>query len=337
MDVTKPSHPSRRLLGASLAIALLAAIGPADLIAAPTSLSDFVIHGPEETLRDFCLEEEGRMWFVTPEGARHELITSTSDPSIANPGDGLFHPFSESVVRAALVSVRYRLEGVGAEVFLLPYPRRLGHSSAAGRGIILLAPGVRPLSEEQQHATLAHELGHIVHHALMPDQRTELWTRYRVLRGIADEARFHPAAPHADRPHEIFAEDFRALFGGNLATYSGTIENASLTPPSHVQGLDAFLASLAGGLVADGDALLGFPNPSRGAMSFRRAGGEADPLDLYDLAGRKLATLNPTPLAHGWHWRWDGRDERGVPASPGVVFARLRGGVGPAAQFSVVR
>ena len=36
---------------------------------------------------------------------------------------------------------------------------------------------------------------------------------YLPLRGITDLNVYSDAAPHADRPHEIFAEDFRALFG----------------------------------------------------------------------------------------------------------------------------
>ena len=56
------------------------------------------------------------------------------------------------------------------------------------------------------------------------------WTRYRALRGIGGASVCNASAPHADRPHEIFAEDFRP-FGGDLANYSGTIENRGSHPP----------------------------------------------------------------------------------------------------------
>src|SRR6185369_3380836 len=103
----------------------------------------------------------------------------------------------------------------------------------------------------------------------MPDDAADLWSRYRALRGIEDE-RYCAGAAHADRPHEIFAEDFRALFGDALSNYSGTIENQALRDPSAVTGLAAFIASLRGGpALADGK-LEGFPNPTRGALSFRR-------------------------------------------------------------------
>ena len=49
-----------------------------------------------------------------------------------------------------------------------------------------------------------------------------------------------------NRPHEIFAEDFRALFGGPTANYSGTIENPGLVHPGAVPGLAAFFLNLTG-------------------------------------------------------------------------------------------
>jgi hypothetical protein len=43
------------------------------------------------------------------------------------------------------------------------------------------------------------------------------------LRGL-DASRYQANAVHALRPHEVWAEDFRALFGGAIATSNGTIE-----------------------------------------------------------------------------------------------------------------
>jgi len=40
---------------------------------------------------------------------------------------------------------------------------------------------------------------------------------FRSLRGIEDEAIYGEHAAHSHRPHEIFAEDFRFLFGGPMA------------------------------------------------------------------------------------------------------------------------
>jgi hypothetical protein len=318
-----------------LGLALMTAIGRSDEVSARADDGSigFVIHDAGEVLRDFCVTEDGELWLTLPGGARFELVTSTC--GLPNPGDGAFHPFDEAVVRAALQSVHYPVGGVTAEVFVLPYPRRDDTQSAAGPGLILLSPGVVPLSEEQQHATVVHELGHVVQYQYMPDQESPLWDRYRELRGITDEQRYTASAPHADRPHEIFAEDFRALFGDGLATYSGSIENASLCDPRTVQGLGAFLASLSDPLAA-GVRLQGFPNPTRGAVSFRRGGGPAGPIDLFDAAGRRVATLTPTPLAEGWQWGWNGRDARGGPVPAGVVFARARGSA-ETLRFVIVR
>jgi hypothetical protein len=296
-------------------------------VAAPAGLT---IHGPEETLRDFCVTEGGALWLVLPGGARHELVTSTSDPVIANAGDGSFHPFEESTVRTALAALRSPLAPVRADVFLLPYPRRAGLESAAGPGLILLSPGVRPLSDEQQHAEFVHELGHVVHRSRMPDANTAEWARYRELRGIGDESVYNAAAIHANRPHEIFAEDFRALVGGALANYSGTIENASLAPPASVAGLEKFMHDIAGDAnwtaSASSLTLVCFPNPSRQTVSFARSGGDAEALEVYDLGGRRVATLDAVVTGGLVTWRWDGSDASGAPVGAGVFFARTRGG-----------
>jgi hypothetical protein len=310
------------LCGAVLGLACMVSVSRSDEVSAQMSALGLVVHGAEETLARFCHPEEGTLWFTLPSGVRFELMTSTSE--LPNPGDGFFHPFDENVVRASLQSVRFPMDRVSAEVFILPYPRRESLPSAAGPELILLSPGVMPLAVEQQHATVVHELGHVIQYQFMPDADADLWSRYRALRGISDGLRFSADAVHADRPHEIFAEDFRVLFGDALANYSGTIENASLRAPYRVPGLESFMTSLEGAPIAGG-WLTGFPNPTRGALSFRRAGDPAQTLDLYDVSGRRVASLAPTPLASGWQWRWDGREERGSAATPGVYFARERG------------
>ena len=322
------------LCGTLLGLALMTAIVHSDEVSARAGSPEigFIIHDAAETARDYCLSADGQTWFQLPGGPRFELVTSTC--GLPNPGDGAFHPFDPELVRGTLAAVRYPLGGVAVEVFVLPYPRRDEPQSAAGPGLILLSPGVVSISEEQQHATVAHELGHVIQYRYMPDG-DPVWSRYRQLRGITDEERYTASAPHADRPHEIFAEDFRALFGDAFATYSGTIENTSLSDPSRVAGLAAFLTSLSNPLAA-GVELRGFPNPSRGAVSFRRDNGAAEPIDLFDAAGRRVGTLEPTPLAEGWQWAWNGRDASGVAVPAGVLFARERG-TASAVRFVVVR
>ncbi len=319
------------LCGAAVGLACMVSVSRSDEVSARASVSGLVIHDADETLALFCHEESGVWWFVLPSGARFELVT---DPSqLPNPGDGSFHAFDAATVRQAIASVRFPMDQINAEIFILPYPRRDALQSAAGPDLMLLSPGVTALDVDQQHATVVHELGHLVQYRFMPDSNDELWSRYRDLRGLDDPLRFSAEAPHADRPHEIFAEDFRALYGDPLANYSGTIENQTLAAPQRVVGLEAFISSLeAAPLTAR--AIAAFPNPARAAVGFRRGGEHAALIDVFDPAGRRVATLAPTPLATGWQWRWDGRDAGGAPVARGLYFARERG-AGSSSRFVV--
>ena len=333
--------PPRCRLALVLALGLfLAGLAPrahASELSASGTARGLVIHDAEETLRDFCrLDGDGVLWLELPSGMRFELITSTDDPAILNPGDGAFHPFDRAEVTAALGALRYPLGRVRADVFILPFPRRGGLESAAGPQLVLLAPGGQPLAPEHQHAEFVHELGHVVQYQLMPDADAPTWERYRTLRGIGDRDRFCPSAPHADRPHEIFAEDFRALFGGTLATVSGGIENASLAQPLAIEGLSDFLQELAGAANAP-LALVGNPTPSPGAVRFSRAGISDAPLDVYDVLGRHVASVPARALASQTEWRWDGRDASGRAVTAGTVYARVRESGGAATRVTLVR
>ena len=278
----------------------------------------------DEVLREFCeWSKDGVLWFRLPGGPAFELITSTADASIANPGDGSFHPFDESVVREAIAQVRFPLKGLHADVYLLPYPRRGGLDSGAGPGLILLSPGVAPISTEQQHAEFIHELGHVVQYRWLPDGDRR-WSDYRRHRGIEDGSVFSASAHHANRPHEIFAEDFRALFGGSMATYSGSIENASLAHPAVVPGLELFLLSLPEGAPV-ATRLSAGANPARGPVAFAIAGVSESALELFDVTGRRIATIAPVAAGAQTVWQWDGRDAGGRAIPSGMVMARVRG------------
>jgi hypothetical protein len=319
----RPS-PFGALAGALLALLLVPAARGGEAVTVGEA-AVLTIHGPDEVLRDYCVEKDGVLWLMLPGGARFELIVSTDDPAIVNKGDGRFHPFEPSQVRVALASLRAPLAAVQAEVFLLPYPRRSGLESAAAPGMILLSPGVRELSPEHQHAEFVHELGHVVHYTRMPDAAA--WTGYRELRGITDAAVYHASAPHADRPQEIFAEDFRALIGGTLANYSGTIENPDLAPPATVAGLDDYMRAIADASHPSmPEPIAAYPNPARAAVTFVLRGGTREPLDVYDLTGRRIAILSPAAAGSAVAWTWDGRDQGGTPAGAGVYFARTRTG-----------
>lgn len=308
------------------AMALGAAVGQ---MTHAGELDGITVHAADETLRDWCsTDAQGRVWLSLPTGARIELIASIDDPAVTFRGDGAFHPYDADEVRDALAQVRFPLDGVQAEVFVLPLPRRAGFASAAAPGLILLSPGVLPLSREHQHAEFVHELGHVVQYALMPDTEVANWDRYRALRGIGDTDVYDAGAAHADRPHEIFAEDFRALFGGALANYSGTIENPRLVHPASVPGLEDFMVALADG-GADRTGLVLRVAPARGAVRFSGP-ATASRLDVFDVLGRRIATLDPFTRGDGTEWRWDGRDRGGRAVLRGVYFARVRGGAATA-------
>ena len=315
-------RPLPALLLVALAPGLAGGPARADELAAAGTAHGIVIHAAAATLRDYCsADDRGRLWLTLPGGARYELVTSVTDPAIANPGDGTFHPFDAAEVRDALAATRFPLGAIAADVFILPYPRRVQCGSAAGPSLILLSPGVRPLSREHQHAEFVHELGHVVQYALMPDGDAR-WSAYDGLRAIADPARYSASSPHADRPHEIFAEDFRSLFGDAAATYSGTIENEALTPPGEVPGLDTFLLGLAGGPAAIEFAA--HPNPSHGPLTLTLNHAVPVPLDLFDATGRRIASLAPRQVRDGVEWSFGGIGPSGR-AVRGVLFARPRG------------
>uniref|UniRef100_A0A832I0I3 T9SS type A sorting domain-containing protein n=1 Tax=Eiseniibacteriota bacterium TaxID=2212470 RepID=A0A832I0I3_UNCEI len=69
-----------------------------------------------------------------------------------------------------------------------------------------------------------------------------------------------------------------------------------------------------------------WPNPARSAVHLRFA--LPRPLEatlrVHDVHGRLVRRLMQGPLAAGWHGAtWDGRDEAGRTAPPGMYLARL--------------
>jgi hypothetical protein len=172
------------------------------------------------------------------------VITDPDDPAIVNKGDGAFHAFSVDRVVATLQGIEHRSMGFRVNVYLLPYPRRtLLVSSTVGMEVFL-SPHTLEIDPAIAAYIVAHELGHAFHNRFLPDG-SESWSDYRRLRGIEDAAKFNESASHAYRPKEIFAEDFRALFGGPLARSLGGVENPELSSPESVYGLDRFFSRVA--------------------------------------------------------------------------------------------
>ena len=151
---------------------------------------------------------------------------------------------------------------------------------------------------------------------------------YRELRGIEDGSVYSARAKHHNRPHEIFAEDFRFLFGGKTANYSGTIENRDLDLPDTVPGLREFFLSLADprrlAHIQPTQRLIAYPNPATGPVRLSltgAAGAESGSqiLDVFDVQGRVVSRIGQNSDLH-----WDGRDAGGAPITPGIYFLRIR-------------
>lgn len=303
---------SARLVAAAGLIAAagapLAMSGPA-LAAQPLAGAPGIqIISPKEVLERYTREDaEGTLLFEDASGASIRLITTTDDPQIFNKGDGRFHPADPAEAAAALEGIPAGfLQPLEVRIFLLPFPRSGILSSSMDSRAIYVSPGVQSL-EETLPALICHEMGHAVHHHFLPDDDEEGWKTFAGLRGIEDADRFHESAPHADRPHEIFAEDFRVLFGGAAARGNGTVENRDLLPPDQVPGLRELFLDLAGigPEIAQSatpeiprEPWRVYPNPIGGAEPLLlrapaswNGSGEDLPAELFDAAGRRVSRL----------------------------------------------
>lgn len=334
-----------RRLGAGLCLALVSAI-PAAAATSVAGSPGIRIFSPEEVLAEHTIHApSGALLFEDASGARLRFITSVQDPEIQNAGDGSFHPASTAAVASALAAIPLSLRAnLSVDVYVLPYPRSGVVASSAGEGAIYLSPGVRPdPSDGNTVRVVTHELGHVFQDRYLPDGDLADWGRYRDLRGLRDLGVYHAQAAHANRPHEIFAEDFRALFGSAVARETA-IENRNLAAPSSVAGLGAFFTALASeAITADvsgNESVTApslWPNPvSAGASSSvaLRAPLSNGPVvaSLFDAGGREVGTVEA---------RGDGSGLLSLDLSPlhlvpGAYWLRLPG-LRQALAFRVVR
>jgi hypothetical protein len=323
--ILNPTPPVFALLvGASLGVLLQspAAVRPA----AAGHFCD--IHDSGAVLESHVAPHGAGLDFIDRSGRHWELVMSTDDPIIAHKGSGSFHPADPSDVASALDAVAYPgLTALGIDVFLLPYPRRESLASSAGDGAIYLSPGVYPYAMEPLHALVVHELGHVVHQRLLPDWDTAGWAMYRELRGLTNASTYNSQAAHRNRPREIFAEDFRALFGGAAANYSGSIENTDLPHPSDVPGLEEFFLGLiqsAGAAASPPSAApIASPNPFVAATTLSLAGVpvvDGAVVDIVDVSGRLVCRLD-VPAGGDSKVGWNATDASGRRVPAGVYFA----------------
>ncbi|MCB9465055.1 MAG: T9SS type A sorting domain-containing protein [Candidatus Eisenbacteria bacterium] len=328
----RPGTPSAPLLALFVLLVALSAASPLGVGRAlayrVVDAPGIEIISPSEVLAEHTrAASDGNQLFEYPNGSLTRFVTSVDDPEIRNPGDGTFFPAAVSVVEAAVRSIPAEmLKGLEVQIFILPYPRSGMIGSSADASAIYLTPGVREYSDAEVHFLIAHELGHSFHRKHVP-YGDERWDEYRRIRGLEDEDRFRFDGAHADRPQEIFAEDFRVLFGGSLAAGSGSVENDEVLRPDEVPGLGAFFLGLAadGRELADevspGGRIEAYPNPvPRGAqLTLRLPSEEAlESAAIYGVNGRLVA--RPTAQASGAELTVD------VPSSlsPGAYWLRLR-------------
>jgi hypothetical protein len=313
------------------AFAAIAALSPASY-----ARGDVAVHDPA-TVRDRWIVTEGNDLVLSVDARSWTLVTDPAAKELSKLGDGAFHPMDPRVVREALEAMRWSPADLpSARILVLPFPRSGHLKSSCEEATIFLSPGLRDVLREHAHATVVHEVGHLVQQLLAPDGSGE-WARYVVLRGLRAD-RYHAGAAHRDRPHEIFAEDFRMLYGGAVAATSGAHENADLAPASDSPAVVAWFEDLRRSsslATRGGPQPQGYPNPfstSRASADFEvrfqgaRDSRGAGVADVLDVTGRAVARLDGLPGEPGTVvFRWNGRDAGGAPAASGVYLVRWRG------------
>jgi hypothetical protein len=273
------------------------------------------IHSPAEISAHLITSDKTGIYLTHPAAGSVALADNASD----------MHPFDGGEVAAALEAMQGFTTTVEVDVFILPATPTKTGSSFARRGAIYLAPGTGPVDPTTLAYITTHEMGHVLTWAYL-DGYDARWNAYLDLRNL-DAAALDPAARHADRAREILAEDIRALFGGTLATVTGSIENHELVMPQQVRGLRELLA---GFFLKTPDLQLqlvsrAFPNPCNPRTSIEMAlpAGSADEsgdaiLRLFDIRGALVKTVRGGQIANSrLVIQWDGTDGRGGVVSSG--------------------
>lgn len=333
-------------------VSLLAAAGavPAELVPLGNGVT-VTLYTPALILEELTeRDEDGSLYLRLPgELIRYRLVEDITDDVILNKGDGSFHPMEIDHILHALEAID--LSGLpidhAVEVYILPYPRYYPLTSSASGRRIFLSPGVLEVDQSAAAFTVTHEFGHTYQNHFMPDEDTESWYRYLDLRGIYQDPDYTSSAEHMFRPREVFAEDFRYLFGGDDATHTGTIENPELVLPTLVPGLETFIVALSGAV--EGETVATFsalspitvsnhPNPFNPVTVVTLVLGEAAAdmekrvdIRVYGVDGRLVRRLY-SGLVSGDRLSiaWNGTDDRGVPVASGIYFYRAVSDVGTA-------
>ena len=248
--------------------------------------------------------------------------------------DSGFVSFDRDVVVDALTTMNGFQIDLNVNVYLLPAtPAQVASSYASGNDIFL-APGTGAIHPATQAYIVTHEMGHVFTSVYM-DNSSARWDTYMQLRGL-DSQLNGPTANHADRAREIVAEDFRFLFGGDLATSTGSIENHHLELPTNVDGLQelmlSFLAEKAMPMNTMA-AATAYPNPCNPrttiemALSSSAQLGASVRLSIYDVRGALVRTIDGGSVSGSTvSVNWNGDDSRGQGVSGGRYIYMIQAG-----------
>jgi hypothetical protein len=273
------------------------------------------IYSPQEISDQWITLEKEGIYLTHP---------ATGTVELTDDSDQMF-PFDELEVAEALAAMHGFATSVDVDVFILPTMPARVTSSFSRRNIIYLAPGSGPVDPSTQAYITTHEMGHVFTWAFIDGQRAR-WKAYLDIREL-DATSLQPDVTHADRAREILAEDIRALFGGPLATVSGSIENHDLFHPDRVAGLEKMLAEFFQGRDVPPVQLssIAFPNPCNPRTTIEMAfpddldkEGQVGILRIFDIRGALVTTLTGGHVANNrLSIQWDGTGRSGAVVSSG--------------------
>lgn len=330
-------------LGAGLRIVALVALASAPAAASTPEHLDLPngIHATvydADYLASRLTTLDGEPAIQLDDGRYLPVVTDISDPSIANKGDGSFHPFPLADVETTLRAIQSPADRITLRVYVLPYPRADILVSSTSGADMFLSPQVLPVDPSMVAYIVSHEMGHVFHNRFMPDG-SAAWTEYRRLRGIDDPTRFYDTASHAYRPKEIFAEDFRVLFGDPAGRTDGRVENPDIAPPETVAGLPAFYERMGAGAGMKTPAIVAssYPNPFNPETRIRVTvpetlveQGAPVSVRVFSVTGALVRNLYSGTASGDFAVAWDGRDGNGNPVASSTYYAAIQ--VGPARQ-----
>lgn len=245
-----------------------------------------------------------------------------------------FVSFDRDVVVEALAAMHGFDIDLNVNVYLLPAtPAHVASSYASGIDIFL-APGTGAINPSTQAYIVTHEMGHVLTNVCM-DNSPARWEAYMQMRGLDSDLN-GPSASHADRAREIVAEDFRFLFGGDLAISTGSIENHHLELPTNVDGLEdlmlSFLAEKAMPLSSLA-AATAYPNPCNPRTTIEMSMpngvqvGASVRLSIYDIRGALVRTIDGGQVSGSTvAVTWNGDDSRGQGVSSGRYVYMIQAG-----------